>query len=705
MILKCDNTNIEIVITGDGAYIGGGVINGIKTVKSSLTNITVKRLSDNREFTFDSTCGFREVKVSDYGKCKKISLFDPLDGMITDFCIIIDIRTYDRRIEFRTSVLNDDHNYSVLSAEYPKLCFTGEKINAFIPYGSGMVEQDVIEREYNISSYYPSGHTMPMQYFAFYNENGGIYASTHDGTGALKKFTVDAKGDVCNFSADFPATGMGNSANAVNLPGYMVWQELDGDWYDASNIYREFVRNNAEWIPDVDENGRYDTPEWFKNIPFWIMDWMPNGAHKDDELPTSIRPKDGTKIDPNAWVEKPIRLQKELGVPIGYHLYNWHMIPFNNDYPYFYPPQPEAYEGVRKLRENDVYVMPYINGRIWDMRDRGSEDYTFSKIAKKWALKDIDGKIISEVYESKEKNGEKVQLAGMCPSSGLWKTQISDLIDKLINDLKVPCVHIDQVTASFPKTCCDKNHNHLPGGGDWWRREYTNYLDRFQAEVGDDIALTSESNSEVLMKSIDAYLTWVWLPSNFVPAFPRVYSGLAVFFGRNSNGAKKPDTLYFKHCTAQSLVFGQQMGWVNADIVDDAQRVAFLKKMVALRTAHTRYFNAGDMLRPPVVECDIDDVDVFPGHQFYGGPYSVPHTIHHVISGGWRLWDGSDTRVFAINISDKSAHAVLRIDAAEYGDKAFDELLMGNGKVISAKREGKEIVIEVEIAAEDYIVL
>ena len=159
MILKCNNTNIEIVVTGDGAYIGGGVMNGIKTAKSSLTNITVKRLSDNREFTFDSTCGLREVKVSDYGKCKKISLFDPLDGMITDFCIIIDIRTYDRRIEFRTSVLNDDHNYSVLSAEYPKLCFAGEKINVFIPYGSGMVEQNVIEREYNISSYYPSGHT------------------------------------------------------------------------------------------------------------------------------------------------------------------------------------------------------------------------------------------------------------------------------------------------------------------------------------------------------------------------------------------------------------------------------------------------------------------------------------------------------------------------------------------------------------------
>jgi len=30
-------------------------------------------------------------------------------------------------------------------------------------------------------------------------------------------------------------------------------------------------------------------------------------------------------------------------------------------------------EGVRELEEAGVFVMPYINGRLWDTRDKGTE--------------------------------------------------------------------------------------------------------------------------------------------------------------------------------------------------------------------------------------------------------------------------------------------------------------------------------------------
>jgi len=707
MILDSGRIKMRLMVTEQGAWIENGKINGIELVEAPLSKVRIRRLSDGEEFILDSRSGFGRTAISRHKQYAKISLFCPLDGRLENFCIVIKIRTEGDRVDWLLSILNDNHDYSVLSAEYPQLKMAGTHLNVFVPYESGLVEEDVIERGYQIGSGYPSGHTLSMQYFAFYNEGKGIYAGTHDALGCHKIFTVNADKEErsCVLQARVPAIGMGKEANAFELPGKMVWQAFDGDWYEAANIYREFVRKEAVWIPEVDETGRFDTPQWFKELPFWIMDWMPNGENKHDELPTSIRPADGSVPSKDAWYEKAIRLQEELGVPIGYHLYNWHMIPFNNDYPHFYPPQEEAYEGIRKMREHQIYVAPYINGKLWDTKDHEDQDYLFSQKAMKWATRDLDGNIFMEVYESKEKNGEPVTLAGMCPSAGIWKSHLSDLIDKLKKDLKVPAVYIDQVTASVPNDCTAPEHNHEPGGGDWWRMAYTNMLERFQAEVGDDFAITSESNSETLMRGIDGYLTWLWLPGNMVPAFTRVYSGLAVFFGRNCNGKKKGDLLYFKHCLAQSITFGQQMGWINADVVDVPEKLSFLKKMVELRTTHTRFFNSGNMLRPPVVECDIEDREVEPACAHWGYPYDVPHIIRHVICGGWQLWDGSDTRILAVNLAEQEVNAVLRFRTAEYAGKAWDCILQGRGCVKAVRTEHEEIILEVQIAANDYIVI
>lgn len=738
--LKCKNMELNLAVTEDGAYIDGGVMNSISIVRAPITHITVKRLSDGREFSFDSESGFGRTEISKYKNHTKIALFNPLGGTVPDFCIVIQIKTIENRIEWKLSVLNDNHDYSVLSADYPSLKMTGTHIDAFIPQRSGIEEKDVIENEYEIYNSYPFGCEFTMQYFAFYTDRKGIYAGFHDRDGSFKYFSVKTcrESGICAFETRYPAVGMGNGANAFDLPGKFVWQALDGDWYDASNIYRAFVRKEAAWIPEVDEDGRFDTPKWFKEIPFWIMDWMPNGAHKKDELPTSIRPRDGVVIPPDAWYERPIRLQKELGVPIGYHLYNWHMIPFNNDFPHFFPAQDGAFEGIQKMAENQIYVMPYINGRIWDMLDGEDKDYMFGKVAKKWATKDMEGNIFTESYESLEKNGEKVKLATMCPSSGVWKTQISGVLDKLVNELKVPAIYIDQIAAAPPKACADKNHNHLPGGGSWWNEACVNMLTRFQAEVGDEVALTTECNAEPFIKEVDGCLTWLWLQTNDVPAFTRVYSGLTMLFGRNSNGKKKEDIMFFKHSMAQALVFGQQLGWINADVVDNPTKLSFLKKMVQLRVAHTKFFNSGDLLRPPVVECDVEGLEPVMTYKEMlefraaktkrsenGDALCVPadgkvsdlevveramsqkgsQVIHHVISGGWRLWDGSDTRIFAINLADQKVHAILHIDALEYADKACSCVLQGSGEVISVKEEGQERIVDVLIEPNDYIVL
>ena len=38
--------------------------------------------------------------------------------------------------------------------------------------------------------------------------------------------------------------------------------------------------------------------------------------------------------------------------------------------------------------------MPYINGRLWDTRDRGIEDFEFSRIARPAATEDENGETV-----------------------------------------------------------------------------------------------------------------------------------------------------------------------------------------------------------------------------------------------------------------------------------------------------------------------
>jgi hypothetical protein len=56
-------------------------------------------------------------------------------------------------------------------------------------------------------------------------------------------------------------------------------------------------------------------------------------------------------------------------------------IPFDNDYPHYFPPKDGFREGVAELKTAGVYPMPYINGRLWDTHDKGAGDWEFTRVA------------------------------------------------------------------------------------------------------------------------------------------------------------------------------------------------------------------------------------------------------------------------------------------------------------------------------------
>lgn len=688
-----DLTNINIE---SGKIFGN--LGKIKILPSELTVICLKKLSDGEEKVFNAS-EFKRCTASKKGDGFSVVLSSP--GGICDIDILVDVCLIGEKASLKTQIKNNNPDFTVMYADYPHLVFEGSDYDAFLPKYGGIAEKNIMTSDcsHKLEDMlsYPCGFHYTMQYFAFWNSNASLYTAVHDENGALKRFGFETNKEKSSveFVCRYPAEGMGLGANSFSLAGEMVWQCFEDDWYDATLIYKDFVINNAKWLG---EKYRPDTPESFKNIPLWVMDWLPNLPGNPDPLPESVRPKEENP-DPERWIKRPIALKEKLGIPIGYHLYNWHKIPFNNDLPHYFPEKDGVKEGIKKLRENGISVMPYINAKLWDTLDKEDTDFEFSSKAKKWAAKKLDGSVYTEQHASHEKTGELCTLAMMCPTTEFWHDKISEVVGKLFYELGVDGVYMDQIAASMPRPCCDKDHDHAPGGGSWWVRGYEKMLKRLQKEKPAYGYLTTECNAESFAKHMDGFLTWVWLHSNSVPAFSAIYSNYVTMFGRNTNGKKADDTPFFKSNLAESFLYGQSLGWINPQVLSDPEKLDFLTKIAKLRYEKTKVFTHGTLLRPPSVTSDITDTCSEPAMSF-----TEPYIVSYVKSGIWQREDGK-CEIYVINTSTQSANAEIVFEKSKY-DIDFSKLSKecGNGS-FEVEVSEKTVLIKALIEPNDYVVL
>ena len=305
--------------------------------------------------------------------------------------------------------------------------------------------------------------------------------------------------------------------------------------------------------------------------------------------------------------------------------------------------------------------MPYINGRLWDTRDRGLEDFQFTSVALPAATKNEKGEPYTEMYSSKESDGSRVRLAVMCPSTRLWQDRIGSIVDRLFRQCGVKGVYIDQIAAAAPRLCFDRQHGHPLGGGHWWTAGYWRLLEAVRQKKPADRMLTTECNAEPYVRWMDGYLTWHWQHNGQVPAFPAVYGGSIQMFGRAYRGGDAKD-LALRMKAGQQLVFGEQIGWISPNVVREKPNAAFLKQVVGLRWRFRRYFFAGQMERPPRLIGKIPQVRA---DWQWSGPWWV--TTDAVLTGAWRLPREDKLVLLFVNVGDQPVTATLRFDASHYG--------------------------------------
>lgn len=683
------NYSVTVMYDEHSARIGGGSFGNIAIDKSAFFNATLKNTVTGETRAIDINTIWKEVRVNEYAESIKLYFTDP-DGLDwISFCIegIFD----NTGICWSTGVMNDNSEWAVTAVTYTTPKMTANRFNLFVPDGSGIVIEDAGNKGYVGRRRYPGGY-YAMQYFAVYDNDGGIYIGIEDEKGAIKEFSVEAANGGVEFKPLFYGLNTMSSCNSFSLSGHCRWEYMAGDWYDATMLYADFVRAHADWVPKIESNGRPDSPGTMKDIPFWVCDYIPNSPSQGDNKPMSISA--GSDLyEKDYWVDAVIMLQRELGVPIAYHVYNWHKIPFNIEYPHFLPAKEEFIEGAKKLSEHPIYIFPYINAGSWEIHDdeMGYAD-SFEAVGKHGAVIRSIGDYVIEKYPQITLAGSPSRLANMCPSSKDWHVIIYNLVREMEETLPIDGIYFDQTGCIPASPCHNPAHGHLPGGGAHWAEGYRSMMEKINSKKPVDAFYFTENNAENYMKTFDGFLTWMWVKNGQVPAFPAVYAGYIELIGRNNLGKKKDDYDFFKFSFAEAFMYGQQLGWYKADVVYDQRRMEFLKKVVRLRYRYNDLFHCSDLLRPPRVTASIPAKITPPAMS-----HKDDIVMSQISAGAWRYRNKEKLVIFCYNIAETDEKFELSFSAKEYGlcDYDFPEDFVLNGDICT---------VSGTISAEDFLV-
>jgi len=616
--------------------------NAVPLFTLTLTNATTR---EHRIMT--ASDGWGEVDLRADRHRLRLRWGAPLGEGLADVAVIAIAALDQRQSALRWTLRVDNRSaaWAVHQVVFPQLAVPelAQDAAVLFPRGPGEVQRGLWRRAFTYRGNYPDGWCA-MQFLAAYRGGEspvGVYLGFHDPWGGTKRIEASSTptNRVVRLAFEVPASDFHASGNDFDLNGEAVWQLLRGDWFDAATIYRAWARENARWWPRLAAEGRADTPLWMRELSAWVM----TGGAPPDCVPSVTR------------------FREAIDMPIGFHWYNWHQIPFDNDYPHYFPTKTNFAAAVAELQQAGVSVMPYINGRLWDTCDRGAEDFAFTSSALPAATKQEDGKPFVETYGSKETNGEPVRLGVMCPTTRLWQEKVREIVLRLQRDEGTRGVYIDQIAAAAPKLCMDPGHGHPLGGGHWWTRGYWNLLDGIRRQMPPDCMLTTECNAEPFIRWFDGYLTWHWQFDGQVPAFPAVYGGTIQMFGRAYRGGATKD-LALRMKAGQQLVFGEQIGWFDPSQALEPRNLPFLRKLIQTRSQFRRFFYAGEMARPPRLTGEVPRVKA---DWQWSGEWWV--TTDAVLTGAWRLPGEERALVLFVNVGDQPVQAAWQCDPRAHG--------------------------------------
>ncbi|MBQ6946931.1 MAG: hypothetical protein IJN42_02695, partial [Clostridia bacterium] len=419
-----------------------------------------------KQLSTDAGYGWEHIKIVTKKNYLRITLTNPDNARIRDIAVVAEayLNPEEHSVRWKMRLINGSDRWSVLNLSYPQCIVQGFR-DVYASEYSGMLFENFSRRCGTIRGKYPTGNRLNMAYIALYNpevtdRTNGFYQGIHDADGTPKLMSLAGApltGSTYLFCEATPDYAR-HAGNSFTLPGELVWKRFSGDWFDATEIYRKFVFDCGKWLSPL--RGRENSPEWLREMPVWIVHNLPNTNPDANPFPITLRGKT-PDTRPDDWYRTAIRFKEALDVPVAYHLYNWHWVPFNNDNPNYFPVHHDLKEGMKYLKEAGVRVIPYVQGYFWDMRDGRGEDVRFGAEALQATAKNINGDPIYYTYAATEPDGEYARLSAMCPTTTVWKNELRQICRRLSNDFGMDGVYLDVLSLNYD-TCFDETHLHPP---------------------------------------------------------------------------------------------------------------------------------------------------------------------------------------------------------------------------------------------------
>lgn len=470
----------------------------------------------------------------------------------------------------------------ISNTKFPRIAMKRLGDDKLITTAGWGAEYDLKPQLYTAS--YPSV-TGSMQMLLVHNNDGAIYFATQDRGASGKDFKAACGAENITLFTDVVASeGWSDHATGrFELPWTTVIGYSDKGWEDAAiRWYRPFSYT-TEWGNKTLESR--NIPEWLYNTDVWI------------------RAK-GVNDTVRAAVNKAIDL---YGKNTGVHWYFWHNYPYDTHYPDYFPAKPHFAEMIAEVQKRGCYTYPYINGRLWDP----SSDSYKTLHGGSASCRKPDGTLYTEIYPT-----SKVLNTVTCPSSLLWQKIITDLVDKIQNELNTNGVYIDQVACAAPQPCWSSGHGHAKGGGDYWHKSYRSLMDNLRANhLKKGNVLISEENAECYIDMFDMLLT-VNSPHSgcrIVPLFPIVYSDRVITSAYTYSPTDRVNRGDFLYETMQCFLYGSQLGWVDPTLLmkDEAKKEAmFLKELTNVRKKQHDVFYGGRYMKEIIPTGDNPEIDV-----------------------------------------------------------------------------------------------
>ncbi len=682
--LRAGDMEISLYSTGRGVRLNGlwdrkTGHRWLKNGASPLFTAALRDIHTQKSILLSSMDGWEQVTLQGSETCAELTFSGARNAPGISVTVKAEAVPDLHEIAWSGEITVASDTLTLAAFDYPRLNFDAPaSFSLATPYQSGKLYPDMAQCNVTWNEGY-SNLWCPMQMLTVWDtaQRRGLYYAAEDPEPYAKLVRLhkhfSGRGSM---AIALLGINTGIAGNSQKLPGRVVWRLYDGDWYNTALFYREWVRAHAAWMPKLNEKGRRaDQPDWIYDIGLW----------------TTATP---TAEPTDAWADAAVALQERSGVPVTVHLYNWHKIPFDTCYPHYFPVKESTTLGIAKLHRAGIRVMPYINGRLWDIDDDQASLYTgeeptrtFQNYGYRSATTNWHNEIIEERYGSKHPDGTLVRLNGACLTQPGWHAVVRELCDRMYREVGVDGVYLDQMSGSGYGLCCDPDHGHPIGiGGKWWMEGCNAMMEKIREVTPEYGFYTSEENAEVFANLLQGQLVWHWSGGSLLPIYPIVYSDVIALFGRNYPTARpmtKWDRWYHRIAFSESLTFGDQLAWNTNFLTTPGQAqedLDFYYKAISLRYKHREYFQHGLLLHPPVIACDEPELVVqqttdYNTSALHGGP---------IAASMWRHEHDGSMLLTAANITDKALDCELSLEytcSLPDGEITFEGTVTGTTQV------------------------